>query len=263
MKPILYTFLYLVLSPLLTAQTAHLPVQSKGHSHNDYVQSQPFTAAFEARMASIEADIFLWRNDLYVAHTFWDIDFECTFEAMYLQPIVFAVRSGTAYPMQFLIDVKSFSESTLNLISQQLMRYPDVFNDNSLVSIVISGNRPDPSVWHRYPAFIRFDGRPDERYTDEQWQRIALVSDNFSHYTGWFGTHTLTEGVCHKLKKVIDAIHTRGKKIRFWKTPDTEIDWERLINLGADFINTDHPYRFSAYFNQRQETLSVSLSSKK
>ena len=59
----------------------------KGHSHNDYNQAQPFVTAFEAGMASIEADVFLLKKQLYVAHTIFNINSDCTFDDLYLQPI--------------------------------------------------------------------------------------------------------------------------------------------------------------------------------
>ncbi len=224
-----------------------------GHSHNDYFQKQPFTTAFEAGMASIEADVFLWNQNLYVAHTPFDIDWTCTLDALYVQPIVFAVRSGKAYPMQLMIDVKTSAEATLNVLARELARYPDVFNDKSMIKIVISGNRPTPSVWSNYPSFIQFDGRPDEVYTPEQWQRVGLVSDNFNAYkTSWWGKDILCPKTCERLKKVLNYIHSKGKKMRFWKTPDDSRSWETLYQLGVDFINTDSPTDLKSYFEHKR-----------
>ena len=40
----------------------------KIHSHNDYAQELPFWYAYSSGASSIEADIFLRNNELYVAH---------------------------------------------------------------------------------------------------------------------------------------------------------------------------------------------------
>ena len=223
-----------------------------GHSHNDYFQNQPFQTAFQTDMGSIEADVFLWNDNLFVAHTFFEIDEACTFDALYLQPIVFAVRSGKAYPLQLMLDVKTRAVATLNRISQELARYPDVFNEKSPIKIVISGNRPTPSVWNTYPAFIQFDGRPDENYTHEQWQRVGLVSDNFNNYKlWWWGNPDLGTNTRERLKKALDIVHSKGKKMRFWKTPDNKAAWEVLTNLGVDFINTDSPNALKSFFENK------------
>jgi alkaline phosphatase len=223
-----------------------------GHSHNDYYQKQPFITAFEAGIASIEADIFLWHHNLYVAHTLFEIDWTCTFDALYLQPIVFAVRSSRAYPIQLMIDVKTNAEATLDVISRQLARYPDVFNEKSIIKIVITGNRPPPSVWNAYALFIQFDGRPKENYTPEQWQRVGLVSDNFDNYTTWWYANGLSTKTCEKLKKIMDFVHSKGKKMRFWKSPDNPLAWEKLYNLGVDFINTDSPEALKIFFDGKK-----------
>jgi alkaline phosphatase len=231
-----------------------------GHSHNDYFQKQPFVTAFEAGMTSIETDVFLWNQNLYVAHTLFEIDWTCTFEALYVQPVVYAVRSGKAYPMQLMIDVKTGAEATLDIITRELARYPDVFNDKSMIKIVISGNRPTPSVWNKYPSYIQFDGRPNEVYTSEQWQRVGLVSDNFNAYkTTWWGKDILCPKTCERLKKVLNYVHSKGKKMRFWKTPDNKAAWEVLTNLGVDFINTDSPCALKSFFENKANEAIFSL----
>lgn len=193
-----------------------------------------------------------------MAHTFFEIDETCTFDALYLQPLVFAVRSGKAYPLQLMLDVKTRSESTLQEIIRQLARYPDVFSENiasknekSLITIVISGNRPTPEKWIYYPLFIQFDGRPNENYTSEQWRRVGLISDNFDNYKNWWSKSILCPITCSRLKKVLEFVHLKGKKMRFWKTPDSPDAWKVLSDLGVDFINTDNPYSLKSFFESK------------
>jgi alkaline phosphatase len=35
-------------------------------------------------------------------------------------------------------------------------------------------------------------------------------------------------------------VHASGKKIRFWNAPDNPQSWQTLMNIGVDYINTDH-----------------------
>jgi hypothetical protein len=114
------------------------------HSHNDYYQNQPFTTAFEAGMASIEADVFFMATRPY-------------------------------------------------------------FNN----------------------------------YKNGWWRKAVLCT-----YT------------CERLKKIVDFVHSKGKKMRFWLTPDNPNAWKTLSDLGVDFINTDTPKALKAFLNDKlKETI--------
>lgn len=40
-----------------------------------------------------------------------------------------------------------------------------------------------------------------------------------------------------------------NKPIRFWASPDTEVSWEKLHELGVDFIGTDRPVEATVFFD--------------
>ena len=54
------------------------------HSHNDYVHSRPLVEALEQGFDSVEADVFLVKNDLLVGHYPWEIKPGRTLESLYL-----------------------------------------------------------------------------------------------------------------------------------------------------------------------------------
>ncbi len=58
-----------------------------GHAHNDYNHPVPFYTAYDAGFGSIEADIILQDNHLYVAHDEKDIDTGRTLQSLYLNPL--------------------------------------------------------------------------------------------------------------------------------------------------------------------------------
>jgi alkaline phosphatase len=242
-------------SILMATAWTQTPVYSclNGHSHNDYRQKQPFETAFEAGMGSIEADVFLEGNTLYVAHTASKINPTRTLDNLYLKPIVEAVRTCKNYPMQIVIDIKTHAETTLNEIVRQLSAYPDVFNDSSAIKIVISGHRPNPKKWLSYPCFIQFDGRPYEFYSPEQWERVGMVSDKFKRYANRWHKNICNRKTFCKMEDTIEAVHAKGKKIRFWQTPDNQTAWETLITMRADFINTDSPNRLKKFLACRPD----------
>ena len=242
-----------ILTCIVTKALSQTPTFTclNGHSHNDYFQKKPFQTAFEVGMGSIEVDVFLEDKNLYVGHLNFKKIPTRTFEKMYLKPIVEAARSSKIYPLQLVIDVKSEAEPTLTEIIRELSLYPDVFNENSMLKVVISGHRPKPEKWLTYPSFIQFDARPNKNYTLAQWARVGLVSAKFSHYASGWNNNIRNPTIFFKMKVTVDAIHAKGKKIRFWKTPDNERAWETLMAMNVDFINTNSPKVFASFLNYR------------
>lgn len=243
-----FLILFLTCLLLLANLLAQKPIN--GHSHNDYVQKHPLKTAFEARMGSIEADVFLVNNNLYVAHEAKEINPTFTLVDLYLKPLTELVETGKAYPLIILIDIKTQADSTLEEVVQQIARYPIVLDENCPVKFVISGNRPNPTKWASYPPFIQFDGRPNEIYTPQQWQRVGMVSDSFSKFISKKGQKTINQEVFNKMKAVADTLHAQGKKVRFWATPDTQKVWKALAKMGVDFINTDSPQALRRFLNR-------------
>jgi len=189
---------------------------ANAHSHNDYEQAVPFYTAYNAGFGSIEADIFLVDGQLYVAHNKSDIRTERTLAALYLEPL----QNSKPRPLQLLIDIKTDAEPTLGALIKLLEQYK-----RDSLKIVITGNRPDNSKWTNYPSWIFFDGRPNEKYSDEVSQKVALISDRFSSWDD--------------VRPLVEAAHKLNKPIRFWGTPDNAEAWKQLINYKVDYINTD------------------------
>lgn len=118
------------------------------------------------------------------------------------------------------------------------------------MKVVISGNRPNPSEYSKFPSFIFFDGRLDESLTNDQWKRIEMVSENFSKLTSWRGVGKMTDIDLGKLKIAIETVHLRGKKIRFWNTPDSFVTWKLLKELNVDYINTDQINKLADFLTE-------------
>src|SRR5687768_2385124 len=70
------------------------------HAHNDYLNTRPFYDAYHHGVGSIEADVFLQRSALLVAHTRQELDAARTLEALYLTPLSNMLRQhhGMVYP---------------------------------------------------------------------------------------------------------------------------------------------------------------------
>lgn len=242
-----------------------LPVQAQyttlnAHSHNDYAQATPFFLAYNTHFGSIEADIWVVNEDLFVAHNKAGITSERSLDSLYILPIVKFFRAngqkawkGKSSTFQLLIDLKTATEPTLSLLVQKLKKYPDVFNSKvNAIHVVITGNRPEPSDFIKYPLFISFDGNIFLKYDASQIQRIALFSENLKRFTLWSGKEAMAEIEEKRLRQIIDSVHGINKKIRFWNAPDDPGAWKTLMDLKVDYINTDHIIELSTFLQERQ-----------
>ncbi|KQS28347.1 alkaline phosphatase [Dyadobacter sp. Leaf189] len=228
----------------------------QGHSHNDYLQAAPFTLAYKQQLGSIEADVFLRNDTLFVAHTFNEIERGRTFEKLYLAPLmqVAARNGGRIYQqksLQLLVDLKTSGEPTLQALVRLLEPHKQLFGEGGAVTLVISGNTPAPEAFRQYPGYVLFDGRPEVSYTPEQLQRVGLISQAFGTYSKWNGKGIPVEADREKLRAVIQKAHADKKPFRFWASPDNINAWKVLMNLGADYINTDKVTGLGTFLNGR------------
>jgi alkaline phosphatase len=219
---------------------------ANAHSHNDYEQSKPFTSAYQAAFGSMEADIFLSHDSLYVGHEKADILRHRLLQSLYLDSVAYYIKLNAGFPyadhglhLQLLIDVKTEAVSTLKALVKVLASYPDIIQCQSL-SVVITGNRPSSKKWNAYPDYIKFDGRFNEKYPDGVWDRIAMVSSDLSDIAKWDGNGSITGADSIHLAAAVQQAHARGKKARFWGAPDFPNAWTQCMKLNIDWINTDH-----------------------
>ena len=222
------------------------------HSHNDYEQDIPFWTAYKNGLNSIEIDLFLKNDSLYVTHSESEIIADRTIEHLYLNSLskVASSQLGIKKKLQILIDIKSESHTTLNRLIKTLNYYPEII-DKENISIVISGNRPIPKKYVDYPDFIYFDYQSLYSIENEKiWKKIALISLNFKKYSSWNGVEDMSVEDFKKLDSLVKLAHYYKKPLRFWGTPDNKIAWEVFKELGVDYINTDKPIQVSTYFNE-------------
>ena len=220
----------------------------KIHSHNDYAQNVPFWNAFSAGVNSIEVDVFLKNDRLYVTHSESDIRNDRTIEQLYLQPLqkTIALGLGNGQDIQILIDIKSDPYKTLDALVASLKKYPEL-TQNKKVAFCISGNKPKVSDFTEYPDFINFDYQSLENISAESWEKVSLISLDFGKFSTWNGKGRLTKLDKEKIVKIITKAHSYNKPFRFWGTPDSETAWKTFTELGIDFINTDHPFTCVQY----------------
>lgn len=229
------------------------------HSHNDYLQKQPFYTAYANRLGSIEIDVFLKDGQLYVAHEEVDIDKQRTIEKLYLQPLIeqVALNGGKLYPdsgtLQFLIDLKTDGETTLRALEKQLQpirHYFDLEHNQEAVRLVISGSQPLPHRFKEFDTIFYFDGRPGVDYSGDELKRVAFFSTALQRFTTWNGLGRIPEPELLRVKGFVDSVHHLGKPVRFWGNPDTKTCWQAFIKIGVDYINTDSPAELARFLDR-------------
>lgn len=216
------------------------------HSHNDYMQEIPFWEAYYANFGSIEADVFLVKDKLWVSHTEKELSSDRTLENLYLDPISKQIKlnKGNIYPdpkkkLQLLIDIKQDYKTSLKSLINTLKKYPEI-TGNSGIKIVITGGRPQPSDFKNYPSYLCFDGDLDKNYTADELKRIGLFSADLPQLIKWNGKGIPRDEETDKIKKAVEKAHAQQKSIRFYGAPDFTNAWVNLMDLGVDYINTDH-----------------------
>jgi alkaline phosphatase len=243
------------LPPVMTAGLRYTIANT--HSHNDYEQPVPFWTAYNAQFGSIEADIFLIGGRLFVAHDSNELARQRTLEEYYVKPLSAWVEKNHGHPyadssrrLQMLIDVKADSTAVLDALVALLRKYPNL-TETPLLTWVISGNRPDPSLYTSYPPFILFDGILLHEYSPAALSRIAMMSDDLHDYTHWGGSNSIPPADRQKILAAIAWSHALHLPVRFWDAPDFPHAWQQLMRLRVDFINTDHIRQLADYLNAR------------
>jgi glycerophosphoryl diester phosphodiesterase len=211
------------------------------HSHNDYTRPEAFYHAFNAGAGAIEADVFLRNGKLVVAHDTLAASQHLSLDKMYLQPILKEFKTRPR-PLHLVIDLKEAYGPILTELLKELEPLKQFIRSNgnhNPLTIIITGNRPSPADYAKYPSYITFDDDLQLPHTAGQWKRVAQVSLNFENYSKWRGEGSIPLVDEQVLKSIINAVHASGKRIRFWAAPDNAAGWQKLMELHADILSTD------------------------
>ncbi|KAF5367060.1 hypothetical protein D9758_003887 [Tetrapyrgos nigripes] len=244
------------------------------HSHNDYWRDVPLLTALSLGVASVEADVWLVNDTLYVGHEVAALSTDRTFDSLYIQPLVqildgmnpespftvnqatvngvFDTSSGT--PLQLLVDMKTDGIATYPFVVQALeplrqKGYLTTFNadgalTSSAVTVIGTGNTPLQSVLEQSPRDLFFDA-PLIGLNDTFDPTISpIASTDYEVAVAWSGIGNISEAQQANLTRFVEDAHSRGIKARFWDTPGWPIQarnkiWETLISAGADWLNAD------------------------
>ena len=196
----------LILTIMLGALPMQMTTKPAFHAHNDYLHARPLFDALDQGFDSVEADVFLSKNDLLVGHFFWEIKPERTLDSLYLLPLSKLHKEGKLKNIWLMVDIKSNeAERSAMLLDQQLRRYPGLFSkvgekDNAPVKVLLSGNMPREWVCSGKSNLLRLDGREGDLGNKEQAEIFPWVSMPWSKHFSWLGKGPISEIEKNKLK---------------------------------------------------------------
>lgn len=227
-------------------------VLEAAHAHNDYRHDRPLLDALDHGFCSVEADIFLVDGRLLVGHERGELKPARTLQSLYLDPLRRHVikngsrvyRGGPEFTL--LVDIKSDGEKTYRRLHQVLAEYDDIITSvedgavrRRAVRAIISGNRARSLIAADSPRYASIDGRLSDLDSDAPSHLLPLISDNWRIHFRWRGEGPMPEREREKLSGIVEQAHQRGRRVRFWATPESPRLWEALHNAGVDLINTD------------------------
>lgn len=180
------------------------------HSHNDYWRRTPLYAALGSGCISVEADVWLFDDDLFVGHSVKSLNSVSTLRSVYLDPLYRILEAANAesviggvatdglqgvfaaYPTQtlvLLVDFKTEGPETYLKLHEQLQGLRDAgwlthWNGTDRVerplTVVISGYAPFDMIAHANTTYrdIFFDAPLTSLEADGDPATVDLSSDD-------------------------------------------------------------------------------------
>jgi len=257
--------LLLSVSPTGFAQVTPLP---NAHAHNDYRHERPLLEALDHGFTSVEADILLIDDELFVGHDMPSGEHQLpTLQDAYLEPLQQRVNqyNGQVYPgydgsFYLMIDIKTEAAPTYARLKEVLVAYQSMLSktengtyEPGAVTVFLSGNRPMEQVQQESNRLVSIDGRPDDLGQGYSAEFMPVISQHYRAIIDWDGKDPLSRKQRTALEKLTEQAHQEGKKVRLWATPENQLVWQTLLDAGVDLINTDQLDELQQFLNQQNE----------
>ncbi|OAL73654.1 hypothetical protein A7D00_1682 [Trichophyton violaceum] len=257
------------------------------HSHNDYWRDVPFYTALSAGCISVEADVFLFNDTLYVGHEESALTKERTLQSLYIEPLmnvlkktnpkspfskttnsnddsgVFDTSSGQT--LYFWINVKNNGEKAWPHIVKALQPLRDanyltkVQNNETFVpgpvTVIGTGGTPLSQVVSAANRDYFYDG-PLKDLTGFTSLISPIASTSFMEVVGDIKSDSenlLNPTQLEAIRKQIKAAKDKSIGVRYWETPGWPIRlrnelWRTLWKEGVALLNADDVNAAKEYF---------------
>jgi alkaline phosphatase len=235
----LILFFALLLPALTLASIERLPL----HSHNDYLHKDYLINAYTNQFASIEVDIWSWGGQVKVSH--WPWNFRGTLEELYLKPLQKLVEKKQLGDNGLIlwVDIKDFRFKTIYQLATVLRRYPMIGKE---VRVVLTGNKSLKKKFIQYFPDIKAEHDTDS--TARASEDVKWLAVNWKKKFNWNGLGRMPQNEMTKLGTMVEEVHTRGQKIRFYNSPDSVEYWTVVKNAHVDLIDTNKVSKLADFF---------------
>ena len=267
-KTILIVLLFFSLQTV-HSQSVPLP---NGFAHNDYRHRHPLFDALQNGYTNIEADVFLRRGKLIVAHIDPFFKSRRTLESLYLRPLAARITNdsgqvyrGYATPVILMIDIKTNSDNTYAAIKVLLEKYRNILSSydhgqvrQGEVTVVLSGHKPYHMIENEDTRLAFIDEDLRKTYQDTTNMNVYKMSScKYSNLLKWKGNGTMPDEEQNKLCAYVSMAHKYGKKVRLWASPENNNVWNELLKCGVDLINTDKLVRLKDFLIGRKQSFAT------
>jgi len=231
------------------------------HSHNDYEQRRPLLDALALGYRSVEADILLRDGELWVSHK--GRSFLGTLRELYLDPLQARVDrlgsvGGDGESFLLWLDLKSGEDELVLELRQLLARYPMLARmdggkmKRAAVTVILTG---DENAKRAYTAGAgaRYACRDsNELLEDENRDPLHLwYALSWPDWFFWDGEGRIPSAERNRLQALVDAVHSRGRRLRLYHLPEAESVWSEALDAGVDLLSTDDLQRLEQFLDAR------------
>jgi len=253
-------FTSFLLSPLAaSSQSTMLP---NAYAHNDYWHKHPLFDALSNGFSYVEADVFLRKGELIVAHSMPLFGKRKTLEQLYLKPLLNYSSTETDsenFPITLMIDIKSAACTTYMALLQLLEKYRGMLSSyengefyQRRVTIVLTGHRPYELINAATNRLVFVD--EDLRKTGKDYCQnlYPVASCKYSRISKWKGKGIMPASDRHQLKNYVAHAHANGRKVRLWASPENKAVWATLLQCNVDLISTNKLEKLKNFLTERQ-----------
>jgi hypothetical protein len=234
-----------------TSLSQNITVLPNAYAHNDYWHKRPLFDALDNGFTYVEADIYLRKGQLVVAHMLPVLQHSRTLDKLYLTPLSHFFKNdsmGISHPpITLMIDIKSEPEKTYQALALVLRRYESLLSyyekgtlHRRAVTIVITGNKPVRTITNLDCRYVFIDEDLIQMAKERNPANLfPIASCRYGRILGRNGEERLSTEEKQNLCRYVQIAHQNGKIVRLWASPENTIVWKELLSCGVDLINTN------------------------